>query len=136
MEVSKILNISFAIYSLIIYCVDTGSDVSVGLDLVWRCHILYASSVFAFVLMPSFVYGGYVAFLERRNKEKIPILKAFLAPLWYIPYSLYKLYLAILKCHESAPSEYDTTDDKSLGFFLFVCLFLLTRFLLKEIGYP
>ena len=90
------------------YCVDTGTDVSVGIDLYQKCHILYSLNVFVFVLMPSVVYGWYWAFKERKNKGKVRKWKALFAPFWYIPYSIFKLSLAIWKCNDDAPSEYAT----------------------------
>ena len=86
-----------AIYSLFMFCFDTGSDSSVVVGLYNKCHTYYAINVLTVVILPGVIYGWYIRSTERRNKEKIPTWTVPFAPLWFIPYSIYKLFLAILE---------------------------------------
>ena len=86
-----------AIYSLFMFCFDTGSDSFVVVGLYYKCHIYYAINVLAVVMLPGVIYGWYIRSTKRRNKEKIPTWMVPFAPLWFTPYSIYKLILAIWK---------------------------------------
>ena len=79
------------------FCFDTGSDSFVVVGLYYKCHIYYAINVLAVVMLPGVIYGWYIRSTKRRNKEKIPTWMVPFAPLWFIPYSIYKLILAIWK---------------------------------------
>ena len=47
-----------AIFTLVLFTVDTTSDGIVGHDLYTRCHYKYAASVLSFVAVPGFLMGG------------------------------------------------------------------------------
>ena len=47
-----------AIFTLVLFTVDTTSDGVVGHDLYTRCHYKYAASVLSFVAVPGFLIGG------------------------------------------------------------------------------
>ena len=80
------------------FCFDTGSDSSVVVGLYNKCHTYYATTILLTVaLLPSVIYGWYIRLTARRNKEKISIWIVPFAPLWFIPYSIYKLFFAILE---------------------------------------
>ena len=82
-----------AIFTLVLYCFDTGSDTFVGVDLIFfKCHVRYGLTVLALVLLPGFLYGWMKFSRERSTKQ---FLRALLFPLWYHPYSIKKLVLAI-----------------------------------------
>ena len=49
-----------AIFTLVLFTVDTTSDGIVGHDLYTRCHYKYAASVLSFVAVPGFLLGGGV----------------------------------------------------------------------------
>ena len=76
---------------------DTGSDGLVVVGLYNKCHTYYAINVLTVIVLPGVIYGWYIRSTERRNKEKIPTWMVPFAPLWFIPYSMYKLFLAILE---------------------------------------
>ena len=76
---------------------DTGSDGLVVVGLYNKCHTYYAINVLTVIVLPGVIYGWYIRSTERRNKEKIPTWMVPFAPLWFIPYSIYKLFLAILE---------------------------------------
>ena len=84
---------NLAIFSLILFCFDTISDVIVGVDLMFlKCHVNYALSVFTFILLPTFLYGWWRYNNERSRKN---LILASVSPLWYHPFSLTKLILAV-----------------------------------------
>ena len=47
-----------AIFTLVLFTIDTSSDGIVGHDLYTRCHYRYAASVLSFVAVPGFLLGG------------------------------------------------------------------------------
>ena len=86
------LRMLLAIYSLILYCLDTGSDLIVSYDLFNKCHYFYASSVLSLVLLPGLVYGWYKKYVGGKDYS---IWKVMLAPLWFLPFTLRKLFLTL-----------------------------------------
>ena len=49
---------SLAIFTLVLFTLDTSSDGYVGYDLYNRCHYKYAASVLSFVAVPGFFFGA------------------------------------------------------------------------------
>ena len=49
---------AIAIFGVILFLTDTGSDSYVGIRLIQRCHILYGSSVLSFFYLPGLLSGG------------------------------------------------------------------------------
>ena len=90
---------SLAVFALVLYCFDNGSDVYVGIDLIIKCHVRYGCSVLGLVLLPGFIYGWYRYFVAEWNpeteREKISFLKALFMPILFIPFSIKTLYGAI-----------------------------------------
>ena len=90
---------ALAVFALVLYCFDNGSDVYVGIDLIIKCHVRYGCSVLGLVLLPGFIYGWYAYFVGEYNNEtnwvKISFLKALFMPILFIPYSIKTLYGAI-----------------------------------------
>ena len=60
-----------AIFTLVLFTVDTTSDGVVGHDLYTRCHYKYAASVLSFVAVPGFVMGvlGAIVFVSDNDDE-------------------------------------------------------------------
>ena len=84
---------NLAIFSFILFCFDTLSDGFVGVDLIFfKCHRNYAISVFVFFLLPSFVYGWW---RYSNNRSRTNLLIAPVSSVWYYPYAVRKLILAI-----------------------------------------
>ena len=79
-----------AIYSLLMYCVDTGSDIFVSVNLFLSCHYFYGTSVLSIVFLPGLVYGWY-----QYSQGDISFKKALIFPIWFMPYSLRKLWKGI-----------------------------------------
>ena len=52
-----------AIFTLVLFTVDTTSDGIVGHDLYTRCHYKYAASVLSFVAVPGLLTGPYGLYL-------------------------------------------------------------------------
>ena len=83
-----------AIFSLILYCFDTGSDAFVSIDLIFfKCHVRYGLTVFAFILLPGFFFGWWRYSEDPSCKY---LLRAFVFPIWYLPYSIKKLIRAVM----------------------------------------
>ena len=55
------LGTALAVFTVVLFCVDAGSNGFVGHDLYTRCHYKYAASVLSFVALPGFLLGGYGA---------------------------------------------------------------------------
>lgn len=85
---------ALAVFALVLYCFDNGSDVYVGIDLIIKCHVRYGCSVLGLVLLPGFIYGWYRYFNGGRD-HKIYFLEALVMPIWFIPLSIKTLYGAI-----------------------------------------
>ena len=84
------------------YLLDTGSDVWVSIGLINSCHYFFGASTLFLVFLPGFVYGWYHKFVRtsesyiRGVKGSDSTLRAILAPLWFVPYTIRKLFRAIL----------------------------------------
>lgn len=85
---------ALAVFALVLYCFDNGSDVYVGIDLIIKCHVRYGCSVLGLVLLPGFIYGWYRYFWGGRD-SRITFLEALVMPIWFIPLSIKTLYGAI-----------------------------------------
>jgi hypothetical protein len=81
---------------------DTGSDIVVSYNLFVTCHYFYGTSVLSIVFLPGLVYGWF-----RYSQGKLNLWQALIFPVWFMPYSLWKLGKGILK-HTS----YDADGDK------------------------
>ena len=87
---------ALAVFALVLYCFDNGSDVYVGIDLIIKCHVRYGCSVLGLVLLPGFIYGWFLHFRTfSQEYEEISFLKALFMPILFIPYSIKTLYGAI-----------------------------------------
>ena len=96
---------AICIFSLILYCLDNGSDFFVSVDLFLKCHERYGASVLFFIVLPGIIYGFFKYFKrdpdDRRWRH---ILQCFIGhPIFFIPISLWKLVKAVL--------ETDMDDD-------------------------
>ena len=98
-----------AIYSLIMYFVDTGSDIFVSIDLFLRCHYFFASSVLSFVFLPGLIYGLYNKYVTDIG-EAYGNTTAVLSVFWFIPYTVLKLFKAVLA--DKSPLE-STEHDRA-----------------------
>ena len=97
------------IYSFVMYLFDTGSDVLVSIGLINSCHYFFGASTLCLVFLPGFVYGWYHKFVRTsvsnigfEAKGSDSTLRAILAPLWFVPYTIRKLFRAILKTSDEA----------------------------------
>ena len=87
---------ALAVFALVLYCFDNGSDVYVGIDLIIKCHVRYGCSVLGLVLLPGFIYGWFRYFAgEAGFAGEISFQKALFYPIMFIPYSIKTLYGAI-----------------------------------------
>jgi len=60
----------------------------------FKCHVHYGAAVLAFVLLPGLFYGWFAFSREKSIKS---FMRAFVFPIWFLPYSIKKLYLAVKK---------------------------------------
>ena len=87
---------AICIFSLILYCLDNGSDFFVSVDLLLKCHERYGASVLFFIVLPGIIYGCFKYFKKdsdyRRWKD---FFRCFIGyPIGFIPMSLWKLVKA------------------------------------------
>ena len=102
------------------YLFDTGSDVLVSIGLINSCHYFFGASTLFLVFLPGFVYGWYHKFV--RTSESYPsmvkgsdnTLRALLAPLWFVPYTMRKLFKAILKTSDEGERSEKAEDNAKL----------------------
>ena len=106
---------ALAIFSLILYCFDQGSDFFVGSDLISKCHTRYGSSVICLVLLPGLVYG-WIMYFDKPSEErgKNDLLKAIIFPILFLPYSFYKLCLAVVHSAESGETSTEEEDEAKM----------------------
>ena len=102
------------------YLLDTGSDVWVSIGLINSCHYFFGASTLSLVFLPGFVFGWYHKFVRTSEsytgtepKGSDNTWRAILAPLWFVPYTIRKLFRAILKTtDEGEEPEYAEHDAK------------------------
>ena len=92
------------------YLFDTGSDVLVSIGLINSCHFLFGASTLSLVFLPGFVYGWYHKFVLGSNST----WRAILAPLWFVPYTIRKLFRAILNTSDEGEEPKPAEDDAKL----------------------
>ena len=109
------------IYSFVMYLFDTGSDVLVSIGLINSCHYFFGASTLFLVFLPGFVYGWYHKFVRTSDSHPGPrpfgsdsTLRAILAPLWFIPYTIRKLFRAILKTSDEGAVSDNAEDNAKL----------------------
>ena len=86
-----------AIFSIILYSGDVGSDFGVGIDLILQCHYRLAANVFIWLLIPGFFQGWLEFLLWAKGECSVKnILKAMFFPIFAIPYNLYRLVKAAM----------------------------------------
>ena len=108
------------IYSFVMYLFDTGSDVLVSIGLINSCHYFFGASPLFLVFLPGFVYGWYHKFVRTSEsystyvKGSDSTLRALLAPLWFVPYTIRKLFRAILNTSNEGEGSHLAEDDAKL----------------------
>ena len=106
------------IYSFVMYLFDTGSDVLVSIGLINSCHFFFGASTLCLVFLPGFVYGWYHKFVRASDSNPRIVngsdstLRAIFAPLWFVPYTIRKLFRAILNTNDEGESS-DKADDNA-----------------------
>ena len=97
---------AISIFSLLLYCVDNGSDFFVSVDLFRKCHERYGASVLFFIVLPGIIYGFFKYFKydpeERKWKDFFRCLIGY--PIAFIPMSLWKLVQAVWSVGRSVSS--------------------------------
>ena len=103
------------------YLFDTGSDVLVSIGLINSCHYFFGASTLFLVFLPGFVYGWYDKFVRTSEsysgmvvKGSDSTLRAHLAPLWFVPYTIRKLFRGILKTTDEGEQSRKAEDDAKL----------------------
>ena len=102
------------------YLFDTGSDVLVSVNLINSCHFFFGASTLSLVFLPGFVYGWYHKFVRTSEsysgevKGSDSTWRAILAPLWFVPYTIRKLFRAILRTTDEGEKPEWAEDDAKL----------------------
>ena len=106
------------IFSLVLYCFDSGSDTFVSVRLFLRCHFYYGACVISLVFLPGVVYGGFEYFkLSERNWRDV--FRFFvLYPICFQPLCLWKLYKAVVES-ENEDDVSTEAEDKAKRYIFF-----------------
>ena len=83
-----------AIFSLVLYCFDSGSDIVVGVNLILSCHEKYGYSVLSLVFLPGLAFGFWRFSMD---PDCYHFLRALIFPIWMLPYTLKRLIRAIME---------------------------------------
>ena len=104
---------AICIFSLILYCLDNGSDFFVSVDLFRKCHVRYGASVLFFIVLPGIIYGCFKYFKRSKNDRRWKdFFRCFIGyPIVFIPMSLWKLVKAVLKTHTYNQDSSDEEDE-------------------------
>ena len=108
------------IYSFVMYLFDTGSDVLVSIGLINSCHYFFGASTLFLVFLPGFVYGWYHKFVRTSESYRTDVKgsdstwRAILAPLWFVPYTIRKLFRGILKTTDEGEDSEKAEDHAKL----------------------
>ena len=105
------------IYSFVMYLFDTGSDVLVSIGLINSCHFFFGASTLFLVFLPGFVYGWYHKLVRTKKGDVIgsdSTWRALLAPLWFVPYTIRKLFRAILNTSDEGAKSERAEDNAKL----------------------
>ena len=106
---------SLAIFSLLMYTADVGSDIWVGIDLILRCHYYHGIGVLSLVLLTGFLAGSLslIGEISEGTLTKEDVFKAFVYPIWFVPKTIRALIQDIVHQND------DTRNTaKMYGYFL------------------
>ena len=99
------------IFSLMLYCFDTGSDVFVSIDLFIRCHWRYATSVLTTILLPGLCHGLKKHFIHDGSVcERDFLYYLFIYPIKFIPITFWKLVQAVIASQEGYEGKRQTSS--------------------------
>ena len=99
------------IFSLVLYCFDSGSDIFVSVSLFLNCHWRYGAAVISLVFLPGIVYGGFEYFkLEERDWCDV-FYFSVLYPICFLPICLWKLFKAIVDSEDRSSSSTEAEDE-------------------------
>ena len=85
---------ALAIFGLLTYCFDVGSDIWVAIDLFQRCHYWYAVTTMLLICMPGFI-TGWSLFLNGQDLKRFFV--ALFGPILMIPVTLYYQFENVIK---------------------------------------
>ena len=108
------------IYSFVMYLFDTGSDVLVSIGLINSCHFFFGASTLFLVFLPGLVFGWYHKLVRTSDSYTRSVggsdstWRALLAPLWFVPYTIRKLFNAILNTSNEGKGSYLAEHDAKL----------------------
>ena len=104
------------IFSLVLYCFDSGSDIFVSVSLFLNCHTRYGAAVISLVFLPGIVYGGFEYFrLETRDWRDV-FYFSVLYLICFLPLCLWKLFKAVVESEGTYSSS--TEEDEAKRYYL------------------
>ena len=99
------------LFSLVLYCFDSGSDTFVSVSLFLRCHYYYGATVICLVFLPGVVYVYlYFKLSERSWRDFFGFF--FLYPIYFQPFCLWRLYKAVVESEDEV-DESSEAEDKA-----------------------
>ena len=100
------------LFSLVLYCFDSGSDTFVSVSLFLRCHYYYGATVISLVFLPGVVYGGFEYFKLSERSWRDFFGFFFLYPIYFQPFCLWRLYKAVVESEDEV-DESSEAEDKA-----------------------
>ena len=99
------------IFSLVLYCFDSGSDTIVGVDLFRSCHYYYGAAIISLIFLPGVIYGGFEYFKPESERNWRDVFRFFvLYPICFQPLCLWKLYKAVVESEDEDDVSTEAED--------------------------
>ena len=92
------------IFSLVLYCFDSGSDIFVSVSLFLSCHTRFGACVISLVFLPGIVYGGFEYFKLSERDWRDVFYFFVLYPICFQPLCLWKLFKAVVDSEDNYSS--------------------------------
>ena len=99
------------IFSLVLYCFDSGSDIFVSVSLFLNCHTRYAAAVISLVFLPGIVCGAFEYFRLEEREWKHVFYFSVLYPIFFLPLCLWKLLKAVVESEGTSNSSSTEEDE-------------------------
>ena len=100
------------IFSLVLYCFDSGSDIFVSASLFLSCHTRFGACVISLVFLPGIVYGSFEYFKLSERDWRDVFYFFVLYPICFQPLCLWKLYKAVVESEDEV-DESSEAEDKA-----------------------
>ena len=115
MAMPKWFKKTVSLLTIFLYSGDVGSDFWVAIDLVKRCYYKLAAAAFSWLLIPGFIQGWGEFFYSHNGECSVKnFFKALFYPVYFIPYTLWKLIQAAIALFKDSYDEDDKTNKAKM----------------------